>query len=216
MPDSPPTTNPGPDPDRDIEELLRRFREGDPAARDELINLSYERFRRLAQRMLNAYPRLRRYMETGDVLNGAMSPLLRALGEIRPESPGHFFNLAALQIRRHLLDLTRRYFGQYGPGSKHDTGGLPADDTGGALHSAQQHTDAVKSLEEWTAFHEAVGVLPADQRAVMDLLWYQGLRQQDAARLLGVDVRTVKRWWRAACAAVQRTVSGDDTREGRA
>jgi RNA polymerase sigma-70 factor (ECF subfamily) len=30
----------------------------------------------------------------------------------------------------------------------------------------------------------------------MDLLWYQGLKQAEAAELLGVDVKTVKRRWR--------------------
>jgi RNA polymerase sigma-70 factor (ECF subfamily) len=37
--------------------------------------------------------------------------------------------------------------------------------------------------------------LPDAERAVADLLFYQGLSQEEAAALLGVDVRTVQRRW---------------------
>ena len=51
-------------------------------------------------------------------------------------------------------------------------------------------------MAAWGEFHHAVESLPEKEREIMDLLWYQGLKQQDAADLLGVDVKTVKRRWR--------------------
>jgi 2-oxoglutarate ferredoxin oxidoreductase subunit alpha len=40
-----------------------------------------------------------------------------------------------------------------------------------------------------------IDALPDAERAVADLLFYQGLAQEQAAALLGVDVRTVQRRW---------------------
>jgi RNA polymerase sigma-70 factor (ECF subfamily) len=46
--------------------------------------------------------------------------------------------------------------------------------------------------------------LPEAEREVFDLLWYQGLHQDEAAAALGVTVRTVKNRWRSAKLALQR------------
>ena len=52
--------------------------------------------------------------ETGDVLNAAVIRLLRAMEAVSPETPRQFFALAALQIRRELIDLARKYRGPQG------------------------------------------------------------------------------------------------------
>jgi RNA polymerase sigma-70 factor (ECF subfamily) len=54
------------------------------------------------------------------------------------------------------------------------------------------------SLAEWTDFHEKVDHLPEAEREVFHLLWYEGLQQDDAARILGVTTRTIKNRWRSA------------------
>jgi len=46
--------------------------------------------------------------------------------------------------------------------------------------------------------HAAVGSLPEEESVVTDLVFYQGLSQEEAATLLGVDVRTVQRRWQRA------------------
>ena len=181
--------------------LLRRYREGDRAARDRLIEFSYERFQRLASRMLDGFPKLRRWEQTGDVLNGAMMRLLRALEAVRPESSQHYLSLAAEHIRWHLLDLTRHHFGPQGSAAHHHTdGGRPPSDTGtGQMGAAEGGKfEGPPTLAEWTEFHKSVEKLPEELRAVVDLLWYGGLTQEQAATELEVDVRTVKRRWRAA------------------
>jgi RNA polymerase sigma-70 factor (ECF subfamily) len=40
--------------------------------------------------------------------------------------------------------------------------------------------------------------LPDEEREVVNLLFYGGLTQQEAARVLGVSLRTVKRRWQSA------------------
>ena len=57
------------------------------------------------------------------------------------------------------------------------------------------------NLAAWAEFHAQVEHLPEEQREVFDLLWYQELSQAEAATLLGVSERTVKRRWACGPAA---------------
>jgi RNA polymerase sigma factor (sigma-70 family) len=49
-----------------------------------------------------------------------------------------------------------------------------------------------------TELHRQIDGLPAEEREVFDLLWYQELPQAEAAALLGVSVPTIKRRWLSA------------------
>ena len=40
--------------------------------------------------------------------------------------------------------------------------------------------------------------MPTEHRELFDLLYYSGLSQEEAAEVLGVSERTVKRRWRSA------------------
>jgi DNA-directed RNA polymerase specialized sigma24 family protein len=64
-------------------------------------------------------------------------------------------------------------------------------------------------LAEWVDFHETIDTLPEPEREVFDLLWYHGLSQDEAAGVLEVDVRTVKRRWRAAGLSLHATLGGE-------
>ena len=63
-------------------------------------------------------------------------------------------------------------------------------------------------LAAWTDFHREVEVLPADEREVFDLLFYQGLAQADAAAVLGVAEITIKRRWRGARMRLVQALGG--------
>ncbi len=45
----------------------------------------------------------------------------------------------------------------------------------------------------WAEFHRVAGELPDDERAVFDLVWYQDVSEVEAAGVLGIDERTVRR-----------------------
>jgi hypothetical protein len=64
------------------------------------------------------------------------------------------------------------------------------------------------NLAEWTEFHERVEALPEAEREVVGLLWYEGVSQEEAAALLGVSLRTVKRRWLALAKQAGQTVLG--------
>jgi RNA polymerase sigma-70 factor (ECF subfamily) len=181
--------------DKQLQLLIDKALAGDEAARNALLDHACERLLRLTRKMFHARRDLGRWEQTDDVFQTAMLRLHRALSEVRPESVRHFFNLAALMIRRTLLGVAKHHLGPHGQGTKHHTDRQPADDEGGALHDrAEQPED----LEGWSAFHAQVEALPDEEREVVGLLFYEQLTQQEAATVLGVSLRTVKRRWQSA------------------
>ena len=112
----------------------------------------------------------------------AMFRLHRALSEVKPESVRHFFNLAAVMIRRTLLDLAKHHLGPHGQGTKHHTDGQPADDEGGAIHDrAEQPED----LEAWSAFHAQVEALPDEEKEVVESPVLRGADPGGSGQRLG-------------------------------
>jgi RNA polymerase sigma-70 factor (ECF subfamily) len=180
--------------------LLDRMRAGDRAAADELFRHLGKRLERLARKMLRGFPAVRRWEGTGDVIQNATVRLLRALQEIRPDSTRKFFALASVQIRRELLDLQRHY---RSANAVHHSDGA-AGRSGTPAHEQVDPAPGLGELEEWCAFHRQINRLPADEREVVDLHFYQGLSKAQVAELLGVDVRTIQRRWNAALHRLRR------------
>jgi RNA polymerase sigma-70 factor (ECF subfamily) len=174
------------------------MRAGDQTARQRLIEHSCERLRGLARKMLRQYPKVRRWEETDDVFVEAVTRLHHSLESVRPESPRHFYNLAATQIRRVLIDLSRRYYGPEGLGSRHDTVGIGGDGNAPPKYEKADSSGEPSDLAEWTEFHRQVDALPEEEREVFNLVWYQQLTHDRAAEVLGVTARTVRRHWQDA------------------
>ncbi len=175
---------------------LGRLAAGDAKARDGLINHASANLGRLARRMLAQFPGVRRWEDSDDVRQNAALRLWKCLEELRPATVRDFYRLAALQIRRELLDLARHHGGPEGQGANHasvqaDTGAPPALDPGQSTH------DPAK-LAAWTEFHAHVEALPDEEREAFDLLYYQDLPQAEAASVLGVSEATLRRRWLAA------------------
>lgn len=183
-----------------LEGWLGRIQAGDASARNELVQAIQGRLEQLARRMLRRYPGVARWAETGDVFQGAVMRLLRALETVSPASTRDFLNLAAAIVRRELIDLARHFQGPQGIGANHVSGPQetqPAADVNPA------------DLESWTALHEAVDRLPVELREVFSLTFYHGWTQQQIAELFTVDVRTVRRRWLAACEALVAALGGN-------
>lgn len=190
------------------EDLLRAINRGGKGARDQLIAHSCARLHLLARKLLtHDFPGLRRWEDSYDVLQPALLRLWNALEKVQVESSKHFYCLAAQQIRRTLIDLARKHFGPHGVHANHESGILSSDRQR-LLSEATSNYLKPESLAEWTEFHEFVGTLPNDEREVFYLLWYQQLDQKQAADLLGVSLKTVKRRWQNAKLLMYDAMSG--------
>ena len=195
-----------------VQACLDRLRGGDEAARAELLGCACERLRKLARTMLKGYPNVRRWEQTDDVLQNAALRLHRTLQQLPVGTARDFFRLAALHIRRELLDLARHYYGPQGQGAHHTSwdpdGSATAEDDSGAAAPADLSQEPSR-LAAWGEFHEQIGALPDEEREAFDLLWYQSLSQAEAAEILGVSERTVKRRWQAARLKLHEALAGE-------
>lgn len=178
-------------------EYAGRVQRGDEQVSAWLVERTSERFESLARHMLRGFPQVRRWEQTGDVVQNASLRLLRALEQIELESPRHFLSLAATQIRRELIDLARHYQGPQGLGANHASQWKEPnrDDTNAHSEPIDPHSESPAELAVWCELHESIDSLPSEERDVCVMMFYHGLTQNEAAELLGVSERTVRRRW---------------------
>ncbi|CAN5350173.1 hypothetical protein BH10PLA2_BH10PLA2_34610 [soil metagenome] len=182
-----------------IQACLDRLARGDDAARDELLECACGRLRNLARKMLRNYPGVHRWEETDDVLQNAVLRLHRTMQSVQLKTTRDFFAVAALNIRRELLDLARHYYGPQGHGARHLSQAGNSNSANPVLENAREGLSMEPGrLAAWTEFHAQVELLPPEEKEVFDLLWYQELSQAEAAALLDVSERTIKRRWQTA------------------
>lgn len=194
-----------------LQQCLNRLQGGDEAARKELVNAACQRLLRLTRKMLRADGRLQRWEQTDDVFQNAILRLCRALQGVTPGSVREFFRLAAVQVRRELIDLARHYYGPHGLAAKHQSKPFQKDADGIAqgFHEPADRSEDPSRLAAWSAFHEHIGALPDEERELFDLIWYQGLSQVEAAKILQVSTRTVERRWQAARLRLYEALHGE-------
>ena len=195
---SPASSDPN-DGDKRLDACLKRLSFGDLRARDELITVACGRMRGIAHRMLRTFPSVRRWDETDDIVQNAAMRLYRALAEVRPLDARGFTGLAAVQIRRELLDLARKHAGPESYAANHETNYQRAEGEYRAkVDDAPEPAGMPDTLDRWTRLHEAAESLPEDERELFHMVWYLGLTQEEISGLLDCSTRTVKRRWESA------------------
>ncbi|VTR91579.1 sigma-70 family rna polymerase sigma factor : Uncharacterized protein OS=Blastopirellula marina DSM 3645 GN=DSM3645_26594 PE=4 SV=1: Sigma70_r4_2 [Gemmata massiliana] len=150
-----------------------------------LLDRAARRLHRLCASVLHrGYPRLARpplNVQSEEMLGAVVERLLKALREARPTSVRQFFSLAAQHTRWELNDLARRLDGEPRAGDvADDLIPAPADSASGLSPDCRRIIESIEAL-------------PADEREAFDLVRVQGLTQVEAAEVLGVAVKTVKR-----------------------
>ena len=188
----------------DVTSLVSRMRAGDAAAREQLVTHMYGRLLRLARKMRRgAGPAFSRWEQTEDLLHAAWFRVQRALEDdsVDVRDAFHLFRIAARHMRWELTDVCRKNTGaEKGFAAKHHS--VPAEQReGGGLYDrlgCETPGDDQARYESFEQLHRQVEALPDDEQAVVDMLWYHGLTQQQAADLLGVAEKTVQRRWRRA------------------
>lgn len=203
-----------------VERCLDRLRElkvqddSGESVRSELLDLTYQRLLRLTQKMKSDFRGVGRWEQTEDVLQNASVRLYDALAAANIEDARHYFRLAALQIRRELIDMCRKYRGPQGIGANHATQlrDRDGDERNAMPYEPGDRTHNPDDLLAWSDFHQCVEKLPDKEREVFELLWYHELKQDEAAELMGVSTRHIKRLWRSARLMLHEQLS-DRTRE---
>lgn len=156
----------------------------DPVVRA-LLDRAARRLHRLCASVLHrGYPRLTRpplNLDAEEMLGAVAERLLKALREARPASVRQFFRLAAQHTRWELNDLVR-----------HLAERAPAGEEADERIPAPAASDSGLS-EDCRRMIAAIEALPPDEREAFDLVRVQGLSQVEAAEILGVATKTVKR-----------------------
>ncbi len=173
--------------------LLVAWSKGDGEALERAAPLVYSRLRQLAARYLRREP-AGHILETGALVHEAF---LRLHGQVRVswKNRSHFFAIAALMMRRVLVEHARRRNGARR--APH----LPLDAAGEVgLTEASEVVALDDALRRLSARYPQAG-------KIVELRFFGGLNESEIAEVLGISVPTVKRRWRFARAWLQRRLS---------
>jgi RNA polymerase sigma factor (sigma-70 family) len=193
-----------------LEACVERLQAGDLQARDDLVALACGRMEAMARRMLRRFPNVRRWDETGDVVQNATIRLYHSLGSIAPRDARGFLGLAAVHIRRELLDLARKHGGPESFASNRETNYRREDGRPQArVDEAADQAGGAEQLGRWSLLHESAERLPEEERELFHLVWYMGVKQDEAARMLDCSVRTVKRRWDSVKRLLKESLDGE-------
>jgi RNA polymerase sigma-70 factor (ECF subfamily) len=183
--------------DGDITKLLAAMRRGDPLAEANLVALVYEDFHALAKRYMNR-ERPDHTLQPTALVNEAYVRLLRD-NPAEWQSRAHFFAAASIVMRRILVDHARSRAAAKRPGGKQ------------RVELDEFMAAASPRIEQLLILDEALTRL-ADwdrrQARLVEMIYFGGLTESEAAAVMGISERTVKRDWRAARAWLQSQLGG--------
>lgn len=171
----------------EVTQLLIELRVGNRDAEAKLIPLVYTELRRLAAHYLRG-ERVDHTLQPTALVHEAYIRLTK-LHEVDWQSRSHFFATAATVMRRILVDHAR----------------AQQAEKRAALHNAISLEDSLvvssATSSELVALDEALDKLAQlDPRRskIVEMRFFGGLSEEEAAMVLGVSSRTVKRDWRIA------------------
>jgi RNA polymerase sigma factor (TIGR02999 family) len=173
---------------RDLAPLLTRAASGEAGVAEETFSAVYDTLRALAHRHLKRSGG--NTLNTTALVHEAWLKLVH--GEADFQGRAHFFAVAATAMRQILVDHARR---------RHAQKRGPTPVTSSALENVGQDSN----VEELLAIDAILTRLAAlDERLARVVEWrfFGGLGEDEIARALDVDVRTVRRDWRKARAFI--------------
>jgi RNA polymerase sigma factor (TIGR02999 family) len=168
-----------------VTQLLTGIEKGDPHASSQLLPLVYDELRRLAAHRL-AQESPGQTLQPTALVHEAYLRLLGDDAEAHWDSRGHFFGAAAEAMRRILVENVRR------KQALKRGGGLGRDE----LDKAQLL--APEPSEDLLALDEALTQLAETDRTAADLVqlrYFGGMAMPEAAKVLGLSLRTAERLW---------------------
>lgn len=185
-----------------VEPLMDEVRNFVDGISDDFWRTIESHFRRLTHRMLFGDSSLRRWEESDDIVQSSMLRLYACLRSVNVESELHLLRLVALQIRRELADVSRRYMRSNCLVANYES------------FEGDPPTVAVQpeapELYQWAEFHRSVGELPENARSVFELKWYVGLTLDQVAEQMNVSPRQCQGHLRQAKMLIARRVDAHE------
>lgn len=183
-------------PSQEITRLLVAWGEGDKHALDRLMPFVYEELKRLAR----SYMRNQRKghtLQTTALVNEAYLRLVNSDG-VKWQDRSHFYAISANVMRRILVDFARARQSRKRGGDQlrvtFDEGLQRGDGRGTDLLALDEALGRLSGLDE-------------RQSKVVELKYFGGLTEDEAAHVLGISARTVRREWSVARAWLYRELS---------
>lgn len=168
----------------DATRILAAVNAGDPKAADELFPLVYRELRRMAARKMAAEPAGHTLQPTALVHEAWM----RLVGDHNPQfaGRGHFFAAAAEAMRRILIGRARRK--------------LTVKRGAGFERLDLEHANVAAETGDETLLlvNDALEKLATKDRQAAELVnlrFFAGMTNEEAASALDISVRTAKRHW---------------------
>jgi len=168
----------------DITELLRFWQSGDRDAEARLFELLLPDLRRIAGRCFRN-ERTEHTLQPTALVNEAFLRLAKARN-VEWRDRGHFLAIAARVMRRYLIDHAR---------SRPNAPLLPIE---GLPEGLLAHHSPLEIAIAVDALLDELGKASPQQRSVVELKFFLGLTDEEAADSLGLKLHTLQReWYRA-------------------
>jgi len=168
----------------DVTRILDRVQQGNPKAAEELLPLVYEELRRLAAHKMATQPPGQTLQATALVHEAYLR--LTDDKERKWKDSHHFFCAAAEAMRRILVDNARRkQRPKHGGGQRR----LNLNEIDVATNADPDSLLLVNEALERLAAQDAV------KAELVKLRFFAGLTNVEAAKVLGLSEKTVKRYW---------------------
>jgi RNA polymerase sigma factor (TIGR02999 family) len=181
----------------EITGLLKAWGGGDTAALDRLTELVYQELRRMARRYMRG-ERDGNTLQTTALVNEVYLRLVD-VKNIDWQHRAQFFALSAELMRRILVDAARSR------GSGKRGGGVVKINLDEAPALSPEPDRFILALDEALA---ALAKLAPRQARVVELRYFGGLSEEEAAGVLETSPRTVRRDWQFAKAWLTRDLTG--------
>ncbi len=177
----------------EITRLLNAHRDGNPEAMDRLVPLIYEELRRMARRQLRRF-RPGATLCTTALIHESWLDLVEERG-VPWRERGHFYAVAALTMRRVVVDRARYRSAAKRGGDRERVDLTGVDPPAPEIREEVLAVDmALEALEDFN---------PRLAR-VVECRWFAGMTAEETAEAMGVSSRTVERDWVRARAWLRR------------
>ena len=184
----------------DVTQILSRIEQGDADAAEQLLPLVYDELRKLATAKM-AHENPGQTLQATALVHEAYLRLIGGKEEQQWDSRGHFFAAAAESMRRILVENARRK-------NRLKRGGemnrVSIDDA--PIVAPEIHEDLLALDVALTRLHSV------DPQAVelVNLRYFAGLSNVEAAKVLDISPRTADRVWAFARAWLHQEIAGED------